>query len=749
MELLLTDDWRKQAAQQQQTPDASMQPNEDVEKAFLDQAYMHIQNKATPLMKQQFRVGFEIVHKNDENTRMVGVFVFRVSDQFFYAPVFFLNGSIKGTDLLYRANVKRFVPLNNEWCEFLIQLCTMDEGKGIPIRERQLTRDQLNLLDVVEPPQMFRYRRKYASSAYKDRDKVLGEIDEMLTKAAAIPGLPGTSILKRFISEFGGFNAIKKIANTARHDRSFSTALMKNSHPDHYMPQLPPNPPQQKAAKREPLLVLHTSVLRNKNVKQASARDMCNGYKIEDFRKEADANEYVFADNIQEISSVEAPGVYNVLMVDGDSRKMLVAYYRDMNLARNCSPQPSFTSTYDPQGLGGRRRQIVMVDVESKASDSLAQEEQQWAFGKYESSITDSSLLKELSSAETGKGYRIYDTHDEAFSEAFYVLSKGPSPSGLESLEISTYSAAHPEGTILINPEYVDYDSKDNIFGKRCKIVEVKVEKEGEHDSLRFDRTLGIGNKHTLNAFIFENNFKSATVKVVRRDGDTLYLVSTDRTGGKWTSELSKLSATLRLMADCALREEIAGDIIKQAEENKTGEYKFFHEKKGYNLRFNDWPEFYERTNSEFNVLEQPRTNWMLESQFDRPIHQPHRVGDIWSQDSSEALDTMTPMQLYDTSKQRGIGNLFEHGVVGELVKTYDSNQIIQTYVSDLETALDRIGRIIFLFYWKPEDFAASYGTDDQTSLENKLLSNFKSLGEMTLELLQKAKLHQEGSPSL
>ena len=71
------------------------------------------------------------------------------------------------------------------------------------------------------------------------------------------------------------------------------------------------------------------------------------------------------------------------------------------------------------------------------------------------------------------------------------------------------------------------------------------------------------------------------------------------------------------------------------------------------------------------------------------------------------------------------------------------------SYIPDFEQALDRLGRILFLFYWKPEDFAKAYGTDDQTSLENKLVSNFRAIGEMTLELLQKAKLQSEGSVSL
>jgi hypothetical protein len=63
---------------------------------------------------------------------------------------------------------------------------------------------------------------------------------------------------------------------------------------------------------------------------------------------------------------------------------------------------------------------------------------------------------------------------------------------------------------------------------------------------------------------------------------------------------------------------------------------------------------------------------------------------------------------------------------------------LIDKYFPDLEKALDRLGRMVFLFYWKPEDFSHLYGTDDQSSLENMLVSNFKQFGELVLELLKK-----------
>lgn len=99
----------------------------DVEKAFADQASGFIENKLGALMKDDNRIGFEIVKKNDDNTRMVGVYAFKVDNDIVFAPVFFLNGEIKGP-LLYRCNTKTFVPANKEWANYLLESVERKEG---------------------------------------------------------------------------------------------------------------------------------------------------------------------------------------------------------------------------------------------------------------------------------------------------------------------------------------------------------------------------------------------------------------------------------------------------------------------------------------------------------------------------------------------------------------------------------------------------------------------------------------------
>ena len=122
MNPFISSDWRKQASM-------TAANDLDIEKAFSDQASGFVENKVGDLMKDEYRIGFEIVKKNDSNTRMVGVFAFRVDKDLIFAPVFFINGEIKGP-LLYRSANKMFVPADKEWASYLIESIERRDGKS-------------------------------------------------------------------------------------------------------------------------------------------------------------------------------------------------------------------------------------------------------------------------------------------------------------------------------------------------------------------------------------------------------------------------------------------------------------------------------------------------------------------------------------------------------------------------------------------------------------------------------------------
>lgn len=122
-------DWKKQAALTA-TSDA------DIEKAFADMASGFVENKLPALMQGDHNIGFEVVKKNDDNTRMLGVFAFRIDKALLFAPIFFLHGEIKGP-ILYRCDTKTFVPATKEWASFLLSSLEKKEGTSSPKSRRQ------------------------------------------------------------------------------------------------------------------------------------------------------------------------------------------------------------------------------------------------------------------------------------------------------------------------------------------------------------------------------------------------------------------------------------------------------------------------------------------------------------------------------------------------------------------------------------------------------------------------------------
>jgi hypothetical protein len=305
-----------------------------------------------------------------------------------------------------------------------------------------------------------------------------------------------------------------------------------------------------------------------------------------------------------------------------------------------------------------------------------------------------------------------------------------------------------------LNPDYDDLDVREKTVGYNCVWTPIKFKTEkidtiSQSGKTRHfaDHTLELGDQHSLNDMIFKQGSVKAAVEKVKGEYLIRLTANERNTPG---ARLSKLAAKATLMTHCALREDDADAVLEAADKNRFLFYYEPAEKKAHNLRFPQFPEFYDNMNSDYNVQEQPQPSRVLiQADRDIPYIEKHRIGDKVTFDNSADIETATPMDLYNLSQERGVGSLFEHGIVGALTNTFDSAALIDTYMPNLQQALDRIGRIMFLFCWKPEDFAQSFGSDDQSQLENKLVSNFKSFGDLVLELLQKTRGRQEGNVSL
>lgn len=144
---------------------SSTRDDEAIAEAFAQQAYTAVANRDKAIMKDPHLLGFEIVEKNEDNSRLIGVFAFRVGDEILLVPVFYLNGTTKGQVLLYRKGANRFCPNTEKWVAYLLGKGEEREGRGMPRGALRDARISLHADRAVRAPGYGGMRGKFASAA--------------------------------------------------------------------------------------------------------------------------------------------------------------------------------------------------------------------------------------------------------------------------------------------------------------------------------------------------------------------------------------------------------------------------------------------------------------------------------------------------------------------------------------------------------------------------------------------------------
>jgi len=739
----LTHDWKKKAAAASSAADS-----EAIEKAFMDQAYTFVANKAGDLMTDPYRLGFEVVYKNDDNTRMVGIFAFRIDDELLYVPCFFLSGEIKGTDLLYRHDSKKFVPLNRDWVAFLLEKSEAFEGKGIDKDHLRKMPTDVNLRELASPPSRGgRGIGKYASveekPTFKDLEKMAGAHVEAFKP-----------VLKSFLQE-NGMEAFDKLAGWIGESPRFTKTLLENVAESEFLLDDLDYPVKEAAAKSGSLRLI-TGAIPEEGIKSASeAEDFFKrGFALLDDRSK-DLS-VITQDDTEQFQGISEAGIYDIIMGDGSLEEALVTNGECVAFPSRTSLCPS--SNYEPGCYANEVNESVVVLRKSKES-GVHSEVVGIQKKDMHTTLADEDMLKKTMSS--GKTYRIFDTKSGALTDPIYC-KESKTKNGIKCYSVCT-SYEQP-WTLKVNPDYDGFDLEACVIGGNNRFVEIAAKisavEHSPQDEVRIDvkPTQNVGNMKHLLFRISEAGYKRACVV---RTSEDFYRI---HTGSKYLAEeVGFKSACVGLAKGLAIPGEQALAIMDKVAAD--GKFAFFIQpcgtKEASVIRTLNEPAFENTYDNDFGVEVEPVQQYTVDTEADFEDVPEQRVGDamdprvpggIPGNGDSVPMDVLRsapPEALAQYAKMHNLPNVFEHGLVGSLVKTYDSVAMIDKYVPEIESALDSIGRILFLFWWKPGDFQEAYGVDDMTNLEHELLSNFKSVGELTLDLIKRSKKHTRGTPPL
>lgn len=657
-------------------------------------------------------LGFQIVQTEEDDSRAFGVQVYNIGKHLVLVPMFFLDGKVKGGEVMYVKDLNKFLPLTE------VEVNNLESGKTFSMGEPS---------DEVDKNKGTAYRTSTMELNWLN-SKRAGEVGlfdaddiyNMLEAAGRIdfPKLKDVSMFgpKAAADLAEGIVSIPRLANAllAVH----TPAEIKEA----LDPGLKAGETIQKIAGMKGNGRL--SFVEDPFSKEAADLSdeqkqllMRNGIVALDSRKEASVA-LKERKAVHRYGTPSSNGKYDVVMRDGSTVKADIVFCGSSS--QDCcdlccdggeNPRPiGVGSTFRYASRIGK----VMLFTDKFISTEPATDVCVDLQNVEDTSIGDKVTASALTSRVVKKGERswgenksyprnrvlIYDNkHDVSYDGYIEADNKevvlNPYGSGAPMRIVLTGKPGtmFTKGGILYIPDSAkiialeDYESRNSIG---CRPADIASE-----------------------ALV---NGGLETVKVAS-DGRSWRI--DDSNGG---TELSGYAASLKyLMKDIGLREKQANDILDaakgQARNGQLGEPVSFWCKCAFADPADD--PWFGVGDDHFLTLEAGRLGGPLDSAAVGKIEKASRTG------VKEIIDTQ---------------------IMGELAKSAYSVDKVQDYLPALMKALDRICRSLVLFYWHNEDFEERYGKQNMPQLEDALKDNIRSLGDLVNYLRDKSVQDEEGT---
>jgi len=787
------------------------------ERTFADLAFVRLKDKAPTLLDHL--VGFQLIDKNDEETHAVGVFGFKIGEEWVYAPVFFINGELKGYELLYLKNQDAFVPLTEEWVNYILNRKPNVLGEPEPRKVTQLGIRPPDFDVFARPPYIgskyaaakpkgvYERMRKWAhpfldvflvspkDSVYSTVDKSfslpialkrLGEKSaEALFKTMAQDSQFAEAILRFYKeSELTGFR--KAAAAYTKAEAGYTEgAVMRNCKDcSNYSGGT--------------CSLVQGDISRNASCKYWAAslgadetKEAGEKHKVE-FEEQADGRKpdsvpvvIVHGDDTSNMEIDLTDSEREQLMKDRyvvrDSRSSdrKTRAYKSQLSAQLSSPVDN--GLYMVLGPGGVRREVAILRNQTKVGlrrpDSAEQfvtviDPENKTCGKYHNSdilalektapLSKLSNLSNPADAIPGDKLFLLDPDKNAATSLFEIDRIDTDNEGVTTMSVSScYVPAPSSGSSLKSSITASYPINDTLSGDESYIKSIVLTgKEGTEwrrvgSALYVPEGVKAWRLKRLPAEERKNrpSYAESPCLELATSSDILYSMSkaaSDRKGvvqlqlktdghGYWTrvnggnsrSMLSKLAMFKHLVQDWGLDKEAALGMIEEVKPRRSEIYwlKTAQDYTGV-------------MSPQFNEPTQGSESW-LRAPVQYPMTDLQNLSQTNLQDNRAYYQSLGPIDddtknVAQQASNEGQKEVLDTAVISGLVKLMDTDTRVDGYIGDLLLGLDRLGRILFMYYWHNDKFSERYGQEDLAKLEDSLRNVFESLGELTLFLKQK-----------
>lgn len=819
------------------------EPNQkdQIESVLADLAVQEVSERVPALFDHY--IGFELIDRNDEGTRAAGLLGFGIGNALAYVPILFLNGRIRGVEMIYLKDHDLFRSLSKQTVDFIVnrnpakmgtpdgrtprgqvglaQLqifrtpqvggktasapFTFGEHKLEDLIKTALYEDDCNLTDFFKragDPGLYRNFVKWAANeapqvmegvfrfyspeslkiAEEEFNSVEDPSPELLTKA--FPGFDWSDENKAW-DEFVGSEDHRK---WLQRSRAYMKAPEGQGHEPgetgagYFQPgfmekvlewENAKNPKtaadllgetQSDAEDSTPKLVVVTDPTSEEATllgEEETVDLMQTGIGIVDNRSENSV--LVREEGRQRIFNANDLGIYDMISASLEVNEVLIAP----------SPQPienmgtalPGTLIYDPDtdtchyefcssgNMETSRPPVMDADVDESKLQKICDK----ASGLGSVSVGRSYILINLDTKQVtapvrvvnkaGKRFRAITERDVKWSIG--CCDPRPVDSGV--------SCCGPENGVWIEEMTQDgpmkpFQSDEALFlPKTWKVLPLKKwsgDSEATPETGSDEPTLNVvpAKMSELNLAIASNHsgVKRASLEiadmnviplsVTKRNGDTV--MSWRGTNGLFRKRASLIHA---LVAAVGLNQKEAREIAATVDEKSgfRGEVKVAYDS---NIDI-PWPDLDDSAGATaYSGTPQVRNLQAVQTgsieQYDhQDVHDPDIADfDVQMRRQSGVADVV------GRAAQSGIKQVFDPAMIAMLLRTNRVNvQVESEYLPILEKAVDRLCRLLLLFYWHNSEFSETYGQDDLAEFEDVVLSSIKTLGQLNLFLRQKA----------
>lgn len=834
--------------------------SEGFEQAFSSLAYAYLKDKAPRLL--DFIIGFQLVDRNEDNTKAVGIFGFKVGDQWLYAPVFFLNGDLKGHELLYLKKQDMFVPLKENWVNHVISRKPHILGEASAKNTFQLGGLLPNLNRLANPPVATKFSADigfncsewaqpflpFLAAVVADKFDVVfakhAHVAEALDLRNVLRSFPLLKLahekayqkyplIKEGFDKFYGKDFWAKMAANALND---ATDLTKQSRCWEGYEPVPGKKPYSddscrktgsKAKEEKKSFDILPAARETHPIKTGALKITMQNIEMSGDIKDLDGDilKGILPDEIQDkitdMMKRSAEVDNDKTITDGDNKRLnstdddrkkllddgvLITDKRDsqdVSMAFNTQVRmemmnPNESGVYEvlekpgtftemvvlsnPASGRGRENTVLVVrkddprswlnthrtNVFVKSCDCpLPSVFREWVNGL--SDISDCKVGNTyVAIHEMGSGTCPFEVTEVLSNGAYRVswldYADLPRPGNL-----AARTCMHPQHDNLNG--YKSWDAKITI-NKRpgtnlrtvagemfipsdYKVIKVKEKNDTSRkddspftfmpccDSKPFQSgsrsdpsPIQLGDLANAQLMLYE---KMASLKV--QDTGTDFYIQSATHGNH---RLKKVAAVIHLVADHGLSEKQARVMLKEAsavaKHNDAKTYFIKHAAPFNNSVLAGGPNtpgfpepFYgqEPVGRGMYPARYPEEYTSLVPGMDSNLTDPKIYDPFYMPDPKA-------MQAGQQASQSGQKEVFDTAMISGLLKTVRQDGLVDRYLGDLMKALDKLGRILFLFYWHQEEFEDRYGKQDLPELEDTLRNAFEVLGDLVLFLKEK-----------